>query len=55
LIAFLVPGTLIRIFSRDPRVIAFGSRIPSNRFSEFHFGGNCCPRLPMNAAPSALD
>src|SRR6266496_1468688 len=25
LIAFLVPGTLIRIFSRDPRVIAFGS------------------------------
>jgi Na+-driven multidrug efflux pump len=24
LIAFLVPGTLIRIFSRDPRVIAFG-------------------------------
>jgi Na+-driven multidrug efflux pump len=25
LIAFLVSGTLIRIFSRDPRVIAFGS------------------------------
>jgi len=25
LIAFLVPGTLIRIFSGDPRVIAFGS------------------------------
>src|SRR3984893_13221475 len=25
LIAFLVPGTLIRFFSRDPRVIAFGS------------------------------
>jgi putative MATE family efflux protein len=25
LIAFLAPGTLIRIFSRDPRVIAFGS------------------------------
>src|SRR5205809_2225533 len=25
LIAFLVPGTLIRLFSRDPRVIAFGS------------------------------
>src|SRR5207302_2029328 len=25
LIAFLLPGTLIRIFSRDPRVIAFGS------------------------------
>src|SRR2546426_946871 len=25
LIAFLVPGTLIRIFSRDPKVIAFGS------------------------------
>jgi Na+-driven multidrug efflux pump len=25
LIAFLVPGTLIRIFSRDPRVIVFGS------------------------------
>jgi len=25
LIAFLAPATLIRIFSRDPRVIAFGS------------------------------
>src|SRR4030095_16471787 len=25
LIAYLVPATLIRIFSRDPRVIAFGS------------------------------
>jgi len=25
LISFLAPGTLIRIFSRDPRVIAFGS------------------------------
>ena len=25
LMAFLLPGTLIRIFSRDPRVIAFGS------------------------------
>src|SRR5260370_31373075 len=25
LIAFLVPGTLIRFFSRDPRVTAFGS------------------------------
>ena len=25
LLAFLMPGTLIRIFSRDPRVIAFGS------------------------------
>jgi Na+-driven multidrug efflux pump len=25
LVAFLVPGTLIRVFSRDPRVILFGS------------------------------
>ena len=36
LIAFLVPGTLIRIFSRDPRVIAFGSeylRIVSLNFT----------------------
>jgi Na+-driven multidrug efflux pump len=27
-IAYLAPGTLIRIFSRDPRVIGFGSEYP---------------------------
>jgi len=44
IIAFLAPATLIRIFSRDPRVIAFGSeylRIVSFNFiidgNYFHY------------------
>ena len=41
LITLLAPGTLIRIFSRDPRVIAFWQRISSDRVSEFRVGGNC--------------
>jgi Na+-driven multidrug efflux pump len=62
LIAYLAPATLIRFFSRDPRVIAFGSeylRIVSLNFisagivfttsSVFQGIGNTLPQLPDTA------